>query len=292
NPLKNDSVLILSTTKGNIDALANNDLNGAFIDQLAKNINSYFGFKTDSIVVSKACTSGVVALSVAKRFIEMEQFTNAYVVAVDELTPFVVSGFQSFQAMSSEPCKPYDADRSGVNLGEAAVAVFVSNENRTESIQILGDANINDANHISGPSRTGEGLFLSIEKALNEAQIASNQIDYISAHGTATLFNDEMEAVAFNRLNLQNVPTNSLKGYFGHTLGASGLLETVITIESLKNNVLIPSFGYQQQGTTQQINIITKKESKALKTALKTASGFGGSNSAMILVKNVDHVRN
>ena len=292
NPLKNDSFLILSTTKGNIAALANNDLNAAFIDQLAKNINSYFGFKTEPIVVSNACTSGVVAISLAKRFIEMEQFTNAYVVAVDELTPFVVSGFQSFQAMSNEPCKPYDADRNGVNLGEAAVAVFVSNENRAESIQILGDANINDANHISGPSRTGEGLFLSIEKALNEANIESNEIDYISAHGTATLFNDEMEAVAFNRLNLQNVPTNSLKGYFGHTLGASGLLETVITIESLKNNVLIPSFGYQQQGTTQQINIIANKEQKSLKTALKTASGFGGSNSAMILVKNSVDVRN
>ena len=292
NPIKDDSVLILSTTKGNIAALANNDLSGAFIDKLVQNINSYFGFKNEPIVVSNACTSGVVAISLAKRFIEMEQFTNAYIVAVDELTPFVVSGFQSFQAMSNEPCKPYDADRTGVNLGEAAVAVFVSNENRTESIQILGDANINDANHISGPSRTGEGLFLSIEKALNEAQIASNQIDYISAHGTATLFNDEMEAVAFNRLNLQNVPTNSLKGYFGHTLGASGLLETVITIESLKNNVLIPSFGYQQQGTTQQINIITKKEQKSLKTALKTASGFGGSNSAMILVKNSVDVRN
>ena len=263
NSLKNDSVLILSTTKGNIAALANNDLNAAFIDQLALNINSYFGFKKEPIVVSNACTSGVLALSIAKRFIEMEQFTNTYVVAVDELSPFVVSGFQSFQAMSNEPCKPYDADRTGVNLGEAAVAVFVSNEDRTESVQILGDANI-----------------------------ASNQIDYISAHGTATLFNDEMEAIAFNRLNLQNVPTNSLKGYFGHTLGASGLLETVITIESLKNNVLIPSFGYQQQGTTQQINIITKKESKALKTALKTASGFGGSNSAMILIKKEDHVRN
>lgn len=292
NPVKDDSVLILSTTKGNIQALANNDLNGAFIDQLVQNINRYFGFKTEPIVVSNACTSGVVAISLAKRFIEMEQFTNAYVVAVDELTPFVVSGFQSFQAMSSEPCKPYDADRTGVNLGEAAVAVFVSNENRTESTQILGDANVNDANHISGPSRTGEGLFLSIERALNEAKIASKQIDYISAHGTGTLFNDEMEAVAFNRLNLQNVPTNSLKGYFGHTLGASGLLEIVITIETLKNNVLIPSFGYQQQGTTQKINIITQKEQKSLKTALKTASGFGGSNSAMILVKNSVDVRN
>lgn len=286
NSLKNDSVLILSTTKGNIAALANNDLNAAFIDQLALNINSYFGFKKEPIVVSNACTSGVLALSIAKRFIEMEQFTNTYVVAVDELSPFVVSGFQSFQAMSNEPCKPYDADRTGVNLGEAAVAVFVSNEDRTESVQILGDANINDANHISGPSRTGEGLFLSIEKALNEAQIASNQIDYISAHGTATLFNDEMEAIAFNRMQLQNVPVNSLKGYFGHTLGASGLLESIITVESLKNNTLIASFGYENQGTTQSLNIIKAKQEKSLKTALKTASGFGGSNSAMVFIKN------
>lgn len=143
NSLKNDSVLILSTTKGNIAALANNDLNAAFIDQLALNINSYFGFKKEPIVVSNACTSGVLALSIAKRFIEMEQFTNTYVVAVDELSPFVVSGFQSFQAMSNEPCKPYDADRTGVNLGEAAVAVFVSNEDRTESVQILGEVFFN-----------------------------------------------------------------------------------------------------------------------------------------------------
>lgn len=286
NPVKNDSVLILSTTKGNIQALANNDLNGAFIDQLAQNINSYFGFKTEPIVVSNACVSGVIALSVAKRFIDMELFSNAYVVAVDELTDFVISGFQSFQAMSTEPCKPYDADRTGVNLGEAAAAVFVSNENQTEAMQILGDANINDANHISGPSRTGEGLFLSIEKALNEAQITSNQIDYISAHGTATLFNDEMEAIAFNRMQLQNVPVNSLKGYFGHTLGASGLLESIITVESLKNNTLIASLGYENQGTTQSLNIIKAKQEKSLKTALKTASGFGGSNSAMVFIKN------
>ena len=93
-------------------------------------------------------------------------FSNAYVIAVDEVTPFVLSGFQSFQAMSQEQCKPYDADRAGVNLGEASVAVYVSNEHRAKAVQIAGDANINDANHISGPSRTGEGLVLSIEKAL------------------------------------------------------------------------------------------------------------------------------
>ena len=227
-----------------------------------------------------------MALSIAKRFIEMDAFDAAYIIAVDELTPFVVSGFQSFQAMSSEPCKPYDAARTGVNLGEAAVAVYVSNQAKESSVLIAGDANINDANHISGPSRTGEGLVLSIEKAMNEAQVNSENVDYISAHGTATLFNDEMEAIAFNRTNLQKVPVNSLKGYFGHTLGASGLLESVLTIESLKQGVLIPSLGFETPGTSQSLNIITEKITKELNVALKTASGFGGSNSAMVFIKN------
>ena len=285
NPLKNDSVLILSTTKGNIQALANNDLNGAFIDQLAQNINSYFGFKTEPIVVSNACISGVMALSVAKRFIDMELFSNAYVVAVDELTDFVLSGFQSFQAMSHELCKPYDADRTGVKLGEASVAVYISNDNRREAVQIAGDGNINDANHISGPSRTGEGLVLSISKAMQEANVSTHQIDYISAHGTATLYNDEMEAIAFNRTQLQNVPLNSFKGYYGHTLGASGLLESVLTTACLRNNTLIASLGYKSQGTTEKLNIITQTTEKKLQIAVKTASGFGGSNSALVLIK-------
>lgn len=286
NPVKEDSQLIVSTTKGNIHALSKNDVQGAFITALAQNVNTYFGFKKKPLTVSNACVSGVMALSLAKRFIEMEAFSNAYVVAADELTPFVISGFQSFQAMSPDPCKPYDKERSGVSLGEASAAVFISNEFRKDAIAIAGDANINDANHISGPSRTGEGLVLSIEKAMKEAGVTSKQINCISAHGTATLFNDEMEAIAFNRTTLQNVPTNSLKGYFGHTLGASGLLETVITLESLKNNLLISSKGYQNQGTTQSLNIIKKLEERPLKIALKTASGFGGSNSAIVLVKN------
>lgn len=286
NPVNSHSVLILSTTKGNISVLEANRLSDAFIPQTIQNINAYFGFQTEPIVVSNACTSGVLALSVAKRFLEMQHFQNAYVVAVDELTLFVVSGFQSFQAMSDEVCKPYDENRKGVNLGEAAAAVFVSNDYSENAITIAGEANSNDANHISGPSRTGEGLVLSIEKALQEAGKSAADIDYISAHGTATLYNDEMEAIAFNRTQLQNVPVNSLKGYYGHTLGASGLLESIIAIESLKNNVLLPSLGFENLGVSQAINLITKTAQKPLNTILKTASGFGGSNSAMVFIKN------
>jgi len=286
NKIKENSVLVISTTKGNIKALENNDLQAALITQLARSINDYFGFKTEPMVISNACVSGVMALSIAKRFIETGGFSDAYVVAADELTPFVVSGFQSFQAMSSEPCRPYDAQRSGVNLGEAAVAVYVSSEKRSNAVLIAGESHINDANHISGPSRTGEGLLLSIEKACKEASISANEVDYISAHGTATLFNDEMEAIAFHRAGVQLAPMNSFKGYFGHTLGASGLLETVLAAESLKNNMLVPSLGYWEPGTSEPLNIITEAEKKQLKTVLKTASGFGGSNSAMVLIKN------
>ena len=152
-------------------------------------------------------------------------------------------------------------------------------------MKILGDGSVNDANHISGPSRTGEGLYRSIASALKEANITSNQIDYLSAHGTATLYNDEMEAIAFNRLDLQNVPVNSYKGFFGHTLGASGLLETVIATACANRNQLIASKGYSENGVSQSINIIDKNAEKEITYFLKTASGFGGCNTAVIFEK-------
>jgi len=178
----------------------------------------YFGFTTEPIVVSNACVSGVLAVAVAKRMMQSGVYDDAFLVAGDEVSEFVLSGFNSFQAMSENPCKPYDKDRNGVTLGEAVAAVYISSdESKIEkgTIKILGDGSVNDANHISGPSRTGEGLYRSIASALKEANVTSNQIDYLSAHGTATLYNDEMEAIAFNRLDLENVPVNSYKGFLG-----------------------------------------------------------------------------
>lgn len=283
--LNKNSLLIVATTKGNIYALEHQSIECAFIPAMAKKIARYFGFQMDPVIVSNACTSGLLALSVAKRYIQMNMAQDVYVLAVDELTTFVASGFQSFQALSDEICRPYDSDRKGINLGEAAVAVYVSKEPEAGCVGIAGDANINDANHISGPSRTGEGLYLSIENALREANIDQSQIDYIVGHGTATLYNDEMEAIALNRSGLQNTPTISLKGYYGHTLATSGLLETVITAECLRRNICLPSKGFKHLGTTQSLNILTETRKQSMKIALKTSSGFGGCNSALILVK-------
>lgn len=220
--------------------------------------------------------------------IQVGVYDDAFVLAGDEVTEFVLSGFSSFQAMSELPCKPYDSERNGVTLGEATAAVYLTSDKdkiTSNDIKICGDGAINDANHISGPSRTGEGLFRSIESALTEANIKAEEIDYISAHGTATLYNDEMEAIAFNRLHLQNVPVNSLKGFYGHTLGASGLLETVIAIESAKRNQLIVSKGFQNDGTTQSIAVIKDNKTAEINCFLKTASGFGGCNTAVIFEK-------
>ena len=211
-----------------------------------------------------------------------------FVVGGDIVTAFILSGFNSFQALSEKPCKPFDKNRTGINIGEVATSVLVTKEEdklSKDAVKILGESSCNDANHISGPSRTGEGLYRSITSAFKQAKLTAKDIDCISAHGTATQFNDEMEAIAFNRIGLSDVPLNSLKGYFGHTLGASGLLETVVGMHSLHNNTLYASLGFEELGVSQPLNVIKNTTKKSINTFLKTASGFGGCNTAVVFQK-------
>lgn len=296
--ISEETAFILSTTKGNISLLKNETTlpEGVYLSNLAQKLADFFGFKTKPIIVSNACVSGVMAISVAKNMIQAGKYKDAFVVAGDEISEFVISGFNSFQAIGSEPCKPYDKNRNGINLGEATTAVYITGHCEEQSdeatstnekfkFKILGDSAINDANHISGPSRTGDGLFASIKNAMTEARVSAEQIDFISAHGTATIYNDEMEAIAFNRMELQNVPLNSMKGYYGHCLGASGLLESIISMESALNNMVIPSKNFEEIGVSKDLNIIKENQPAEIKYILKTASGFGGCNAAIVLEK-------
>jgi 3-oxoacyl-(acyl-carrier-protein) synthase len=288
--ISKDTAFILSTTKGNISLLKNQTTlpEGVYLSRLAQKIADFFGFTTKPIVISNACVSGVMAIAVAKNMIQAGKYKDAFIVAGDELSEFVISGFNSFQAIGSEPCKPYDKNRNGINIGEAAAAVYITShpsENEKFRFKILGDSAINDANHISGPSRTGEGLYASIKNAMTEAHVSPEQIDFISAHGTATLYNDEMEAIAFNRMDLQHVPLNSMKAFYGHSLGASGLLESIISMESALHHTLLPSKNFKEMGVSQPLNIITENQSAEINYILKTASGFGGCNAAIVLEK-------
>lgn len=278
------TAFILATTKGNISALHTGSTTQASLPHLARILATALGVSTEPIVVSHACVSGVVALSVAKRLLQMDEYDDAIVLAGDEIGDFVVSGFQAFQAISPFPCKPFDKNRAGVSLGEAGACVYVST--RPSAFKIVGESAINDANHISGPSRTGEGLYRSVSAALHEAGLQAKDIDYVSAHGTATAYNDEMEAIAFSRLGVSNVPVSSLKGVYGHTLGASGLLEVVIGLKCMEQSLLIPTRGFEELGVSQPLQVLNELKQQPIKYFLKTASGFGGSNAAL-LIENI-----
>lgn len=289
NPKDNRTLLIYSTTKGNIDILENAykniDSKRAYLSVFAKHLQSYFQLAHTPVVLSNACISGILAIIIAKRFIEQGAYDNVLVCGGDVLSEFTISGFKSFNALSNEPSKPFDANRVGINLGEAVSTILITNKKELATpynTQIVSGASANDANHISGPSRTGDGLFQCLTQ-ITDKNI--NDIGFISAHGTATPFNDEMESIAFDRAGLNTIPVNSLKGYYGHTLGAAGVLETVLSLESMKHQRLIKSEGFDTKGVTGNIMMIESHQDKSYTSFIKTASGFGGCNAAALFRK-------
>ena len=288
------TILIISTTKGNINMLETEKMTEALKERMALHysarlVGDYFHCKNEPIIVSQACISGLLAIITGARLLQSGVYDHALIVGADLITKFIWSGFQSFQAISPEPCMPFDAGRKGISLGEGSASIILSasREKANRSIRIRGGSVSNDANHISGPSRTGQELYLAIKKSMAESKISSNEIDFISAHGTATIYNDEMEANAINLAGLQSVPVNSLKGFYGHTLGAAGLIESIVSIQSLKEGIMIPTKGFLKPGTTKPIRVSNQPENGKFKNCLKTASGFGGCNAA-ILISNDD----
>ncbi len=289
---KNEKLLlILSSTKGNIQLLETGNYDSDLEKKIAlptsaKKIAAYFEMAHTPIVISNACISGIAAILTGKRLLESGKYDSIIVAGADVVSKFILSGFDSFQAVSNKPCKPFDENRNGITLGEAAASVLLSivPEDGT-NIKVMGGAISNDANHISAPSRTGEELHMAIQKALNESGISSDDIDFISAHGTATIYNDEMESKALHLSGLEHTPVNSLKGFFGHTLGSAGLVESIISIRSMKENTMIPTAGFEKSGADTMLNVCRQVNYLPLKNCLKIASGFGGCNAAVVFSK-------
>lgn len=282
------TLIIISTTKGNIELLSadgKNTDNAMYLWQTGEKIAHYFGNPNEAIVISNACISGVLAVNTAAMYINSGKYDNVIVTGGDVVSRFVVSGFMSFMSLSPTACKPFDKNRDGLSLGEAVATVVMSKfPSEASNIIFRGGGSANDANHISGPSRTGEGSFLAIGRALAEAKLTS-VLDHISAHGTATPYNDEMESIAIARHGFQNVPVNSVKGYIGHTLGAAGIVEMALLLEEMRQNTIIATAGYSDHGVSEPISVVSKKTEKKLDICLKMASGFGGSNAATVISK-------
>jgi 3-oxoacyl-[acyl-carrier-protein] synthase I len=281
--LSEKTICLISSTKGDISAFPDD----TFTEAKTK-IQNHLELKNKILLISNACISGVVAINTGAEYLKNDIYEHAIIIGVDTISDFINFGFQSLFAVGNSACKPFDSKRNGISIGEAGVAVLLSKNHKESGVytaRYLAGSSSNDANHISGPSRSGEGLVRTVNKSLTRAKLAAVEIDYVSAHGTATVFNDEMESIAFNRLDLQNVPLNSLKGYFGHTFGAAGVLETAFCIVSLVENFLFKSLGFEYEGTTEKLAILTKNKQTEVKTILKTASGFGGGNASLILTK-------
>lgn len=277
-----DKVLfIISTTKANVCLLDNRNTPS---DRLlpgvaARRITTFFSNHRTPLVVSNACISGVCAQIEAMRSLELGICDYAVVVGADVQSPFIVTGFQSLRAVSTEPCRPFDRDRKGLNLGEAAATVVYGRDTTVgDRWQMLCGAVRNDANHISGPSRTGEGSYLALRSIMRH--IDQSEVAFVSAHGTATPYNDEMESIAIDRAGLISTPVGSLKGYYGHTMGAAGILETLISMYAVEDHTILGTRGFENIGVSRPISVCSDNRVTDRNAFVKLISGFGGCNAA------------
>ena len=289
DPTSDKVLFILSTTKGNVFLLDKRETGfpqeRVLLGVAAKQMTDYFHNPNAPIVVSNACISGVCAQIQAMHELESGHFDHVVTVGADVQSAFIVSGFQSFKALSVDPCKPFDANRTGLNLGDAAATIIYTRKdkiNENDWVACRG-AIRNDANHISGPSRTGEGSYRALKAVLGDMN--PEKLAFINTHGTATLYNDEMESVAVERAGLAQVPVNGLKGYYGHTMGAAGILETILSMQALDDNNVLATRGFETLGVTHPLVLSNQNQPTDKRAFIKLLSGFGGCNAALLMAK-------
>ena len=290
------TAFILSTTKADVEELASSEeSDGSYLrpGAAALKIAQAAGFTTEPIVVCNACISGVTAQILADRLIEEGVYDTVVVCGADCQSPFVVAGFMSFKSLSPEPCRPFDIERMGLNLGDAAATMIFGRSDVTlqddKSWKLIAGVLDNDAYHVSAPSPTGDGTYAAA-KAVT-ASVGLEDIATLSVHGTATMFNDQMESKAIERAGLSEIPLSALKGYYGHTLGAAGVLETIITMKALDDGIVLPVRGFSEIGVSGKVNVSNEAIHTDKGTFVKLISGFGGCNGAVALSRNCGYVK-
>ena len=286
-------IFILSSTKGNIEQLTIHSADVSLATS-ARRIARHLGFTTEPLVACNACISGVSAIVAALRLLEAGHYDYAVVCGADVQQAFTVSGFQSLKAVSAEACRPFDIERLGLSLGEAAATMVFSSE--TEALRslrseaplwaVMKGAVRNDAYHISTPSKDGEGARQALQQVLQG--VSPSDLAFVNAHGTATMYNDQMESKAIERAGLSEVPVNALKGYFGHTLGAAGILETIISMAAADDHTILGTRGFEEIGVSGKIRLSANHQPTDKDCFVKMISGFGGANAALLLKRDRD----
>jgi len=286
NPDIPNLLFVYCAAKGDVSSIENNtDLSGALLHSQARKAAELLGFKPSRIiVVSSACASGAIAVQTAKEMLERGLYTTAAVFGYDVISRFVVSGFYSLNALSAKQARPFDKSRDGLNLGDgAALSIFTYREPRDGDVIVAGAGCSNDANHRTGPSRTGEGLFRAAKAALDDCSGYSPVIGAVKCHGTATVYNDAMEAKALALLFEKIPPCYSLKGAIGHTSGAGSLMEILLASCFMKIGKVPPTAGFQESGVDEPVQVCARGQDFQGNSVLCLSAGFGGVNAAVVL---------
>ncbi|HLP49735.1 MAG TPA: beta-ketoacyl-[acyl-carrier-protein] synthase family protein [Chitinophagales bacterium] len=236
-----------------------------------------------------ACSSSANAIAYGARLIRNGFARRAIVGGTDSLAKFTINGFNSLNILSGAPCKPFDAGRSGLNLGEGAAFLVLEREEDAQGkkiyAEVSGWANTNDAYHPSSLSDNGDGPYLAMKEALELAKLNPEQIGFINAHGTATENNDEKEGIAMKRL-FETVPAfASTKSNIGHTLGAAGAIEAVYCILNLLHQEVYQSLRFENAIETTGLTPVTAYQKKELQHVMSNSFGFGGNCSSLIFSK-------
>jgi len=248
----------------------------ALSDHLSKKFNFY-----DSRAISTACTSSANAMLLAKRLIEVEAYDNVLVVGADGICSSTVLGFHSLSVLSDKRCTPFDKNRNGMNVAEAVAGILIQNVKTDNSIELKGVGASSDAYHMTNPDPSASGAKNSMRNAIKDAGIEIEDIDYVNAHGTATIANDNVESKAVEELFGNKAYVNSTKAITGHTLGAAGAVEAIVSCEVIKHSIIPPQTGLVELDN-ENINVPKESIKMDIKNVVSNSFAFGGNNTSLV----------
>jgi 3-oxoacyl-(acyl-carrier-protein) synthase len=303
-----ETAFISGTTVGGMDRTENffkyflKNKNGGRLREIAGHdcgagtelIADHLGMGGFISTINTACSSSANAIMLAARLIKQGKITSALAGGVDCLTKFTLNGFNSLMILDREQCRPFDDNRNGLNLGEGSAFLVIESEdsvitgNKKVLAEIKGFGNACDAYHQTASSPDGNGAYLAMKQSLDTAGLNLNEIDYINTHGTGTKNNDLSEGIAIERLFGEHIPPcSSTKSFTGHTLGAAGAIEAVISILAIQNGCIFPNLNFSRQ--MQELKFTPATElilNRPIRYVMSNSFGFGGNNSSLIISGN------
>jgi 3-oxoacyl-[acyl-carrier-protein] synthase-1 len=286
-----ETLFIYSVAKGDINKIIDSGYDGysPLLNEQAKQVAIDLGLDKCAVcVVSNACASGAAAIDTARLHLQNETYNKAVIFGFEQINEFVIRGFYSLSALSSTGARPFDRSRNGMSLGEGSgICVLKYAQSQPQDVCVLASGASNDANHRTGPSRTGDGLALAIERALKSAGLSHKDISAIKCHATATPYNDAMEAKALKLIfGEERPPMVSLKAAIGHLSGAGSLIETMIGAQFLQFGKIAPTLNFEKFEGEEKITISDVCQTINGNKILCLSAGFGGLNTAVILKKS------